>query len=229
MLIGGLEGPITIRSASRSASATPRAGLASRAPSISTRDTAGWWRSRTKYSCRSSLPLAVVTLLRTTWSDIGITRAWRPRRRTSSAVTAARPRPERSSAVRRTCVARSLSPRPNQASSPYRLSISSIAKVSPSTPQWCLLVEDPGEPVEDGVGVGADRKTPELEVVGGVGDHGQRIGRQDLVEAFGQHRPAGATGEDDLHLPALTGTCPPPPAGSAGDRCPAPPRPDSRG
>jgi len=76
-----------------------------------------------------------------------------------------------------------------------------------------LLVEDPRQPVENRVGIRADRQAPELEVVPGVGDHRQRARRKDPVQPFGEHRPAGAPCEEgDFQLASVTGTGPPPAA-----------------
>ena len=78
MLITGLEGPITIASAARRASATSAVGRASAIPSSSTPSTSGSPRSTIRYSCSPRTPAAVRTLVRTGSSHIGRTRAVTP-------------------------------------------------------------------------------------------------------------------------------------------------------
>ncbi len=56
-----------------------------------------------------------------------------------------------------------------------------------------------GEPIGAEIGVGGDVNSERLDVVAGVGDHGQ-VGADDLLQAGGELRAPGPAGEDDdLH------------------------------
>ena len=49
----------------------------------------------------------------------------------------------------------------------------------------CFVVEDPGQSVDDRVNVRTDQQSPELVVIGGVGDDRQVAGWQHRVQARG--------------------------------------------
>ena len=118
----GLAGQITIVSAPSIASSTPGAGRAVSAPSNRTSSTGGSHRSRTNHSsiASSTTPDSVDAVIRvgTRSSVIGSRRQGSSHAAAISAVTADSVAPARSRSVRNRCVARSLSPRPNQVSTP---------------------------------------------------------------------------------------------------------------
>ena len=114
----GLEGQITIASASAIACSRPGAGRAESMPSISMRVISSAAPSRTRYSWKVLAPAGVVMRVRTGSSVIGSTVASTPRRAQISAVIVVRPRPSRMRRVRWMWVARSRSPRPNHDSRP---------------------------------------------------------------------------------------------------------------
>jgi len=82
MLITGLEGPMTIRSAAAIAAVTSPVGLAEEIPSSWTASIAGSARSRIRNSCTSLQPAGVCTRVRTGCSHIGSTVALTPTART---------------------------------------------------------------------------------------------------------------------------------------------------
>ena len=114
----GLDGAMTIASASAMAARTSGVGVAASMPANRSSSTSGAWRWWTKYSWNSSQPSAVRTSVATGSSLIGRIRAaipsdrWAPRQASVSRV------PARSRAVRTMWSARSRSPRPNHVSSP---------------------------------------------------------------------------------------------------------------
>ncbi len=112
----GLEGQITIVSASAIASSTPGAGTAASMPSNTMLSICSAAPCLTRYSWKVRTPSGVVMRLRTGSSVIGITCATTPSRAQISAVIidSAAPCPMRT--VRKRWVARSRSPRPNHAS-----------------------------------------------------------------------------------------------------------------
>ena len=61
-------------------------------------------------------------------------------------------------------------------------------------------IGDPGQRVEDRVEVGADPQPEELEIVGGVDDHGQVAGRQFPGQALGELGAADAARQRHDHL-----------------------------
>src|SRR5204862_2199744 len=133
--VTGLDGHTTTTSASRTASRTPGAGRARAAPAYSTSSTWTCAFSRTKYSWNESQPSGVRTRVRTGSLLIGRMRVATPRRRASSAVTAVSVAPARRARVRKTCVARSRSPRLNHVSAPRSPIASRQRNVSPARPQ----------------------------------------------------------------------------------------------
>ena len=114
----GLEGTITIRSASAIDSTTPGAGRAPAAPSSSIRSIGSAAPCLTRYSWKLRTPAGVVMRVRTGSSVIGMIRASTPSRAAISAVTSLSRAPSARRRVRCRWVARSRSPRPNQASRP---------------------------------------------------------------------------------------------------------------
>ena len=63
-------------------------------------------------------------------------------------------------------------------------------------PQPRSKIEPAAEHVQDRVVIGHDEQPVALHVVAGVDDDGQVTGRQDRLEALGELRPAGPTGQD---------------------------------
>ena len=135
----GFEGHSTIASASAIASSTPGAGSASAPPyriaftsSIPPRSTQYSW----KWTWRSPRSASTISIsVGAGLSVMGRRRVRTPNRRHISDVVSVSVCPPRSHAVRRRCVARSRSPRPNHApSAPSRRSSSVARKVSPRRP-----------------------------------------------------------------------------------------------
>ena len=157
--------------------------------------------------------------VRTGSSLIGSMRVAMPSRRRKSGMIADRLSPARSRRVRSTCVARSPSPRRNQVSPP------SVAKRRHERPGLVapapagLGIVEPRERVEQRVEIGRDRQAEMLEIVAGVGDHGQAVGRQHAVQAERELGAADAARQRQHAALGLIGTDPPARAGSA--RAPA--------
>ena len=89
----------------------------------------------------------------------------------------------------------SRSPSWNQVCSPRLPSIACAPKRVVAHAESGCVVEEPGEPVENRVDVGADQEAPELLVVGGVGHDGQVLRGEDAGEACRQTRTTGSAGE----------------------------------
>src|SRR5205807_1739507 len=60
-----------------------------------------------------------------------------------------------------------------------------------------LVVEDPREPVDDGVHIGTDEQAPELIVVSGVRDDDELVFWRDGLDAGGERSTACASRQDD--------------------------------
>ena len=131
----GFEGAMTMTSASPIAARTSAVGRAASRPAWRTSCTSGAWRRCTKYSWKSSQPSSVRSWVRTGSSAIGRIVLGMPSARCSSMTASVSGRPPRINEVRAMCVAKSRSPRRNQASSPYRSSIAIVVQVSSTTPQ----------------------------------------------------------------------------------------------
>ena len=132
----GLEGPITIASASASAASTSGDGAADSAPRNSRPSTGPSARSWIMNCWKARQPPdGVLTHVRTGSSLIGSTRLRTPIASFSSARASVGERPSASSEVRRAHQARSRSPRLNQTSVPSSRSPSMTAKVSSRSPQ----------------------------------------------------------------------------------------------
>ena len=194
MLITGLEGPITIASASRSASSTSGVGSAASIPSSSTPSTSGWPPSRIRYSCRSRRPAGVITLVRTGASLIGSTRAWTPRPRDDL----------RLGFGQAAAVGEELAPvqaggevavgEPEPARRAEPLQPLEDGELVVADAPAALLVDFAAQPVGDQVGVGGDVDAERLDVVAGVGDH-REVGADLVLDAGGELGAAGAAGE----------------------------------
>ena len=195
MLITGLEGPITIASAARSASSTSRLGSACSIPSSSTPSTSGSPRSTIRYSCRSRRPAAV--------SDLGADRRVRHRQHL-------RLDPEAAGDLRlgvglAAALLEELAPveaggevavgeaEPARRAEPLQALEDGEGVLA--DPPAALLVDFAAEPVGDEVGVGGDVDAERLDVVAGVGDHRQ-FGAELLLHPGAELGAAGAAGEE---------------------------------
>ena len=141
---------------------------------------------------RASLPRSAARV-RTGSSLIGNNRAEIPSRRRKSSVIADRRSPARRRRVRSTWVARSPSPSWNQVLPTKRFERRHKGPgLAAPTPAGVGIVEA-GEGVEQRVEIGRDRQPEMLEIVAGIGDNGQRAGRQDAIEAERQFGAADPT------------------------------------
>ena len=103
--------------------------------------------------------------------------------------------------------ARSRSPRLNHTSCPSaRRRVHDREGVVAQAP--AALVDQIGEPEGDEVGVGGDVGAVDLDVIAGVGDHGQARGVDDVGHAPRELGAAGAAGENDDDRRALGGITP---------------------
>ena len=74
--------------------------------------------------------------------------------------------------------------------------VESVERLVLLTVAGCL-VEHAGQAVDDRVDVRGDQESPELVIVGGVGDHREIAAGKHRIEARGQLRSAGAARDDD--------------------------------
>ena len=134
MLMNGLLGQTTIRSACSIASTTPDAGVASSSPSKRTRSTSSVWRRATNHSWNGNEPSGVSIQVRRRSSVAGSSRASTPNAAASRAVTAESGSPAASAWLRTRCSPRSRSPSMNQLSPPSRAASSKAVQVSSARP-----------------------------------------------------------------------------------------------
>src|SRR5215469_4746103 len=74
-----------------------------------------------------------------------------------------------------------------------------IALHAPAT----LLAQQAGQNIGDGIDVGGNVKPPPFEVVAGVDDESEFVGRDDLAQTINKFGAAGSSGEDHDHAAHL--------------------------
>ena len=203
--ITGLDGPMTIASASAIADSTSGVGVASAIPSTSTPSTGAAACSATRYCWRSRHPAAVLTRVCTRSSLIGRTAARTPSARAICAWASVRRPPsvdEHSPVQAGGEVAVGEAEPVGSAEADQAVEGGEgVALDAPAA----LLVDLAAQPVGDQVGIWGDVEADDLDVVGGVGDH-REAGAEQVLHAGCQLGPAGASGEDHAALDHAQGS-----------------------
>ena len=142
-------------------------------------------------------PASLRTCVRTGSSHIGSTRAATPSARRSSSIASVSRAPSaqaaRAAHAERQVAVAEVEP---HVVAQLAQAVHHVERVAGQAP--AALVDQVGEPERDEVGVGRDVGAVDLDVVAGVGDHGELVA-DDVEQPAGELGAAGTAGEQDYH------------------------------